>query len=163
MQALFGKDHFYIELMDHGIRDEKTVLPRLLSMAREMQVPVVATNDCHYLEEKDADAQEVLMCIQTGKTLEDQSRMRMETRQLYVKSEEEMRRLFASVPDAIENTQKIADMCNVEFEFGVTRLPHYPIETGETSWEMLNRLCLEGMHRFYPDAHEGDEIFERLH
>ena len=163
MQALFGKDHFYIELMDHGIRDEKTVLPRLLSMAREMQVPVVATNDCHYLEEKDADAQEVLMCIQTGKTLEDQSRMRMEARQLYVKSEEEMRRLFASVPDAIENTQKIADMCNVEFEFGVTRLPHYPIETGETSWEMLNRLCLEGMHRFYPDAHEGDEIFERLH
>jgi DNA polymerase-3 subunit alpha len=95
MQDLFGKDNFYVEIMDHGIREEKLVLPRLIRIAREMDVPLVATNDCHYLEEKAADAQEVLMCIQTGKTLEDETRMRMETRQLYVKSESEMRTLFA--------------------------------------------------------------------
>ncbi|MBQ9326471.1 MAG: DNA polymerase III subunit alpha [Clostridia bacterium] len=162
MQALFGPDHFYVEIMDHGLREEKTVLPKLVSMAREMNVPLVATNDCHYIEEKDAAAQEVLMCIQTGKTLEDETRMRMDTTQLYVKSEEEMRRLFQSVPDAIENTQRIAAMCEVEFEFGVTRLPHYPIETGETSWEMLNRLCREGMARYYPTHTEGDEVYQRL-
>ncbi len=162
MQELFGKENFFVEIMDHGIRDEKIVLPRLIKIAREMNVPLVATNDCHYLEEKDADAQEVLMCIQTGKTLEDQSRMRMETRQLYVKSEEEMRRLFASVPDAVDRTHEIAERCNVTFEFGVTKLPHYPVPEGETAYEMLNRLCREGMKRLYPDAKEGDEPYRRL-
>ena len=162
MQELFGKENFFVEIMDHGIRDEKIVLPRLIKIAHEMNVPLVATNDCHYLEEKDADAQEVLMCIQTGKTLEDQSRMRMETRQLYVKSEEEMRRLFASVPDAVDRTHEIAERCNVTFEFGVTKLPHYPVPEGETAYEMLNRLCREGMKRLYPDAKEGDEPYKRL-
>ncbi len=162
MQEIFGKDNFFVEIMDHGIRDEKIVLPRLIQIAREMQVPLVATNDCHYLEEKDADAQEVLMCIQTGKTLEDQSRMRMETRQLYVKSEAEMRRLFAAVPDAVDRTHEIAERCNVTFEFGVTRLPHYPVPEGETAYQMLNRICREGMKRLYPDAAEGDEPYKRL-
>ncbi len=152
MQELFGPDHFYIELMDHNLRDEKTVLPRLISLAREMNVPVVATNDCHYLEKKDAEAQEVLMCIQTGKTLADDQRMRMETSELYVKSEDEMRALFRHVPDAIENTEKIAKRCNVTFEFGVTRLPRYPVPEGETAGSMLRRLCMEGMARLYPDA-----------
>ena len=163
MQAIFGKDNFYIEIMDHGLREEKLVMPRLIQIAREMDVPLVATNDCHYLREEDADAQEILMCIQTGKTLDDESRMRMETTQLYVKSEEEMRRLFASVPDAVDRTQEIAERCNVEIEFGVTKLPHFPIETGETSLEMLTRLCREGMERLYPDAQEGDEPYERMH
>ena len=125
MQEIFGKDNFYIEIMDHNLRDEKTVLPRLIAIAREMDVPLVATNDCHYLEKKDAHAQEVLMCIQTGKTLADDQRMRMETSELYVKSEEEMRALFRQVPDALERTREIADRCNVTFEFGVTRLPKY--------------------------------------
>ena len=163
MQDIFGPDNFYIEIMDHGLRDEKLVMPRLIQIAREMQVPLVATNDCHYLREEDADAQEILMCIQTGKTLEDETRMRMESNQLYVKSEEEMRRLFAAVPDAVDRTHEIAERCNVEIEFGVTKLPHFPIDTGETSLEMLTRLCLEGMKRLYPDAEEGDEPYERMH
>ena len=162
MQGIFGKDHFYVEIMDHGIREEKTVLPRLISIAREMDVPLVATNDCHYLEQKDADAQDVLMCIQTGKTLTDENRLRQDTNQLYVKSEEEMRQLFRSVPDAIDRTQEIAARCNVEFEFGVRKIPRYPIETGETSTEMLTRLCLEGLKRLYPDATEEDEPYTRL-
>ena len=162
MQEIFGKDHFYVEIMDHNLREEKTVLPRLIAIAREMDVPLVATNDCHYLEKKDAPAQEVLMCIQTGKTLADEQRMRMETGELYVKSEEEMRALFKNVPDAVDRTREIADRCNVSFEFGVTRLPHYPVPEGETADEMLRRLCGEGMRRLYPEASEGDEPYRRL-
>ncbi|MCH5286997.1 MAG: DNA polymerase III subunit alpha [Christensenellaceae bacterium] len=162
MQGIFGEKNFYIEIMDHGIREEKLVLPRLIDLAREMNVPLVATNDCHYIEETDAEAQEVLMCIQTGKTLEDEARMRMETTQLYVKSEEEMRTLFRACPDAIDRTQEIAERCDVDFEFGVTRLPHYPIDTGETPLDMLTRLCREGLTRLYPDAKDGDEPYQRL-
>ena len=162
MQDIFGERNFYVEIMDHGIREEKIVMPRLISLAREMNVPLVATNDCHYLEEKDADAQEVLLCIQTGKTLDDANRMRMDTRQLYVKSEDEMRTLFAACPDAVDRTQEIADRCNVEFEFGVTRLPHYPVPEGETALSMLTRLTHEGLRERYPDAKETDEPWQRL-
>lgn len=162
MQDIFGEKSFYVEIMDHGIREEKIVMPRLISLAREMNVPLVATNDCHYLEEKDADAQEVLLCIQTGKTLDDTNRMRMDTRQLYVKSEDEMRTLFAACPDAVDRTQEIADRCNVEFEFGVTRLPHYPVPEGETALSMLTRLTHEGLRERYPDAKEDDEPWQRL-
>ena len=163
MQSIFGEKNFYVEIMDHGIREEKLVLPKLIAIAREMNVPLVATNDCHYLEEKDADAQEILMCIQTGKTLQDETRMRMETRELYVKSEEQMRRLFAAVPDAVDRTQEIAARCNVTFEFGVTKIPRYPVPDGKTSLEYLTELCVDGMRRLYPDAKEGDEPYERLH
>ena len=162
MQDIFGEKNFYVEIMDHGIREEKIVMPRLISLAREMNVPLVATNDCHYLEEKDADAQEVLLCIQTGKTLDDANRMRMDTRQLYVKSEDEMRTLFAACPDAVDRTQEIADRCKVEFEFGVTRLPHYPVPAGETALSMLTRLTHEGLRERYPDAKETDEPWQRL-
>ena len=162
MQDIFGEKNFYVEIMDHGIREEKIVMPRLISLAREMNVPLVATNDCHYLEEKDADAQEVLLCIQTGKTLDDANRMRMDTRQLYVKSEDEMRTLFAACPDAVDRTQEIADRCNVEFEFGVTRLPHYPVPEGETALSMLTRLTHEGLRERYPGAKETDEPWQRL-
>ena len=162
MQDIFGEKNFYVEIMDHGIREEKIVMPRLISLAREMNVPLVATNDCHYLEEKDADAQEVLLCIQTSKTLDDANRMRMDTRQLYVKSEDEMRTLFAACPDAVDRTQEIADRCNVEFEFGVTRLPHYPVPEGETALSMLTRLTHEGLRERYPDAKETDEPWTRL-
>ena len=162
MQDIFGEKNFYVEIMDHSIREEKIVMPRLISLAREMNVPLVATNDCHYLEEKDADAQEVLLCIQTGKTLDDANRMRMDTRQLYVKSEDEMRALFAACPDAVDRTQEIADRCNVEFEFGVTRLPHYPVPEGETALSMLTRLTHEGLRERYPDAKKTDEPWQRL-
>ena len=141
MQELFGRDHYYIELMDHGIPEEKTVLPRLVRVAQETGIPMVVTNDCHYLNREDSKAQEVLLCIQTGKTLQDESRMRMNTEELYVKSEAEMRAVFPNFPEAIENSQKIAQRCQVTFDFGHLHLPHYPIDTGETAEEMLRRLC----------------------
>ncbi|MDD3336007.1 MAG: DNA polymerase III subunit alpha [Eubacteriales bacterium] len=150
MEAMFGKGNYYIEIMDHGLAEEKTVLPRLVQLARETGVPLAATNDCHYLYRDDAAAQEVLMCIQTGKTLQDEARMRMETEELYVKSESEMRSLFPKLPDAIENTQKIAERCKVTFDFKHLHLPHFPIETGETAEEMLTRLCKDGLKRLYP-------------
>ena len=162
MKGIFGRDRFYIEIMDHGLREEKIVLPRLISLARETDTQLVATNDCHYLTEADADTQEVLMCIQTGKVLTDEVRMRMETRQLYVKSEAEMQQLFQSCPDALENTQKIADRCQVDFDFGVIRLPAYPVPTEETPQEMLRRLCMAGMARLYPDAAPADVPYQRL-
>ncbi|MBQ7867991.1 MAG: DNA polymerase III subunit alpha [Clostridia bacterium] len=150
MQRIFGRDNFYIEIMDHGIRDEKLVLPKLKRLAMETGAPLVATNDCHYLYREDAQAQEVLMCIQTGKTLQDESRMRMETEELYVKGEREMRLLFSDCQEAVDNAQKIAERCHVTFDFGTLHLPHYPIETGETALEMLTRLCMEGLRRLYP-------------
>ena len=151
MQELFGKDHYYIELMDHGIPEEKTVLPRLVRVAQETGLPMVVTNDCHYLNREDSKAQEVLLCIQTGKTLQDETRMRMNTEELYVKSEAEMRAVFPNFPEAIENSQKIAERCHVTFDFGHLHLPHYPIDTGETAEEMLRRLCGEGLKALYPD------------
>ena len=153
MQELFGRDHYYIELMDHGIPEEKTVLPRLVRVAQETGVPMVVTNDCHYLNREDAAAQEVLLCIQTGKTLQDETRMRMNTEELYVKSEAEMRAMFPNFPEAIENSQKIAQRCQVTFDFGHLHLPHYPIDTGETAEEMLRRLCGEGLKALYPDQY----------
>ena len=123
---IFGRGNFFVELQDHGIPEEKQVLPRLVKLAREMDIPLVITNDCHYLTADDADAQEVLMCIQTGKTLSDPNRMKMTTRELYVKSEEEMRALFPNFPDAIENTARIAARCHVKFDFSTTHLPRFP-------------------------------------
>ena len=151
MQELFGRDHYYIELMDHGIPEEKTVLPRLVRVAQETGIPMVATNDCHYLNREDSKAQEVLLCIQTGKTLQDETRMRMNTEELYVKSEAEMRAVFPNFPEAIENSQKIAQRCQVTFDFGHLHLPRYPIDDGETAEEMLRRLCGEGLKALYPD------------
>ena len=151
MREIFGPEHYYIELQNHGLDTEKKVLPLLKQVARETGIPVVATNDCHYLYREDASAQEVLMCIQTGKTLRDEQRMRMETSELYVKSEEEMRRAFPDCPEAVDNTQLIAQRCQVSFDFGHLHLPHYPIETGETALEMLTRLCREGLKELYPD------------
>ena len=163
MEGIFGKDRFYIELMDHGIPEEREVLPKLVEIAKETGISLVATNDAHYLEKKDAKAQEVLMCVQTGKTLEDEQRMRIDTDELYVKSEEEMRRLFAAYPQAIDNTEKIAQMCNVTFDFDTIHLPKYPVPTEEGADEMLWRLCLEGLKRHYPNSYQpGGEPYERL-
>ena len=161
MRGIMGEDHFYIELMDHGLPDEKTVLPRLIRLAEEMDIPTVVTNDCHYLTREDADAQEVLMCIQTGKTLEDDKRMRMQSDQLYVKSEEEMRALFPGMDEAIRRTEEIALRCRVDFDFRTIHLPRYPIETGETAEQMLRRLCSEGLARRYdPDRQDARDRLE---
>lgn len=160
MRDTFGEDHFYIEIMDHGIQEEKEVLPQLVRLSAETGIPLVATNDCHYLEQQDAAAQEVLMCIQTGKTLDDTQRMRMGTDQLYVKSEEEMLRLFPGLSDAVQRSAEIAARCNVSFDFGTIHLPAFPIDTGETAEQMLRRLCQEGFNRRYPDPTQ--EAVDRL-
>ena len=118
MESIFGKGHYFVEIMDHDLEDEKRVVPLLVQVSRETGIPLLATNDCHYLRREDADAQEVLMCIQTGKTLDDTNRMRMETRELYVKSEEEMRKVFPEYADAIERTEEVAKRCHVDFVFG---------------------------------------------
>ncbi len=152
---IFGKGNFFVELQDHGIPEEKQVLPRLVKLAREMDIPLVITNDCHYLTADDAEAQEVLMCIQTGKTLSDPNRMKMTTRQLYVKSEEEMRALFPNFPDAIENTAKIAARCHVEFDFSTTHLPKFPLPEGETdALAYLRALCEKGLRERYGEGRE---------
>ena len=152
---IFGRGNFFVELQDHGIPEEKQVLPRLVKLAREMDIPLVVTNDCHYLTADDAEAQEVLMCIQTGKTLSDPGRMKMTTRQLYVKSEEEMRALFPNFPDAIENTAKIAARCNVEFDFSTTHLPKFPLPEGETdALAYLRALCEKGLRERYGEGRE---------
>ena len=160
MQRIMGKGNYFIELMDHAIREEKQVLPQLVKLSEDTGIPLVVTNDCHYLRRGDAHAQEVLMCIQTGKTLEDEQRMRMETEELYVKSEEEMRRLFPHLGDAVERTAQIAKRCNVDFDFSQHHLPHYLSDTSESNRELLVRLCREGLKARYPQ--EPPEAKERL-
>lgn len=164
MQGIFGENNFFIEIMDHGIPEERQVLPELVAIARETGVPLVATNDCHYLLRKDAAAQEVLMCVQTGKTLQDETRMRMETEELYVKSEAEMRQVFPALPDAIDRSAEIAARCQVDFDFTARHLPNYRIDTGETPLAMLTRLCMAGLRDFYPDTADdpGGEPRQRL-
>ena len=160
MQALFGKGNYFVEIMDHGLPEERTVLPRLKALARETGIPLVATNDCHYLYREDAAAQEVLMCIQTGKTLQDEDRMEMHTDQLYLKSEQEMASLFPEAPEAIENAHAIAQRCKVDFEFGHYHLPDFPVPGGGSHAEYLRKLCFEGAARRYGKV-EG-KVLERL-
>lgn len=160
MQSIFGEGNYFIELMDHGLEDEKRVLPLLVRVSEETGIPMVATNDCHYLRREDADAQEILMCIQTGKTLEDENRMRMQTRELYVKSESEMREVFAQWPDALERTQQIALRCRVDFVFGETKLPRFPTPPGETSESLFHKLCEQGLSERYRPV--TDEARERM-
>ncbi len=158
---IFGRDNFFIEIQDHGIAEQRQVLPRLVRLARGMDIPLVVTNDCHYLEKSDAEAQEILMCIQTGKTLSDENRMRMNTDQLYVKSEEEMRRVFPNFEDAIQRTEEIAQRCHVEFDFSKTYLPAYPLPEGETdNVAYLRKLVQEGLRVRYPDGRQ--DAVERM-
>ena len=158
---IFGRGNFFLELQDHGIPEQKQVLPRLVRLARSMDIPLVVTNDCHYLEREDAQAQEILMCIQTGKTLTDENRMRMSTDQLYVKSEDEMRAAFPNFADAIERTEEIAQRCQVEFDFSRTYLPAFPLPEGETNVGYLRRLTEEGLARRYaPDRTDAKERME---
>ncbi len=149
-EEIFGKGNFFLELQDHGIPAQRLVNQGLMRLSRELSMELVATNDSHYIYADDAQAHDILLCIQTGKKVTDENRMRYEGGQYYLKSEEEMRSLFPYAPQALENTAKIAARCNVEIEFGVTKLPKFQVPEGETSWSYLNRLCLEGLNRRYP-------------
>ena len=158
---IFGEGNFFIELQDHGLPDQRAVNPRLVRLARELDIPLVVTNDCHYLTSEDAAAQEVLMCIQTGKTLSDEHRMRMDTDQMYVKSEEEMRKLFPHFDDAIQRTGEIARRCNVEFDFSTTHLPAFPLPEGKTDKGYLRELCEDGLMRKYgPNRQDARDRME---
>ncbi len=161
MQELFGKGNYFIEIMDHGLPDQKQVLPLLAQVSQRTGIPMVATNDCHYLRREDARAQEVLMCIQTGKTLDDENRMRMDSEELYVKSPEEMARVFPQWPDALARTEQIAARCDVTFDFGTIHLPSYPVPEGKTPLSMLRELCEQGFARRYaPDRGDARERME---
>ena len=157
---IFGEGNFFLELQDHGMEEQKLVNQSLLRMSQETGIELVATNDIHYTYADDVKPHDILLCIQTGKKLADEDRMRYEGGQYYIKSEEEMRKLFPYAQEAIDNTQKIADRCNVEIVFGEKKLPKYDVPDGFTSWEYLNKLCYEGLERRYP----GDDptIRERL-
>ena len=150
-EGIFGKGNFFLELQDHGIPLQRTVNQALLRMSQELGIDLVATNDIHYILAEDAAPHDILLCIQTGKKVSDENRMRYEGGQYYCKSEEEMRALFPYAQEAIDNTHKIAERCNVEIEFGVTKLPKYEVPEGYDSWSYLNKLCQDGMARRYPE------------
>ena len=159
-EKIFGKGNFFLELQDHGISEQRMVNQQLMRLSAETGIELVATNDIHYTYAEDADSHDILLCLQTGKKITDEDRMRYEGGQYFVKSEAEMASLFPYVPQAIENTQKIADRCNVEIEFGVTKLPKFDVPEGYTSWEYLNKLCYDGLEERYHPA--TDELKARL-
>ena len=160
LQDLFGEDNFFLELQDHGIPDQTKVNTALLKMSKETGIDLVATNDIHYTFKEDAEAHDILLCIQTGKKVQDEDRMRYEGGQYYLKSPEEMQRLFPYAREAIENTDKIAKRCNVEIVFGEQKVPEYDVPEGYTAVTYLNHLCEEGLKRRYPNITK--ELRERL-
>ena len=159
-QEIFGRGNYFLELQDHGIPMQRQVNQGIIRLSRELDIPLAATNDCHYINAEDWEAHDILLCIQTGKKVADENRMRYEGGQYYVKSEEEMRELFSYIPEAIDNTAKIAERCNVEIEFGVTKLPRYEVPEGYDSWGYLNHLCSEGFKERYPE--DDGTLKERL-
>ena len=159
-QKIFGRGNFFLELQDHGIPAQKTVNQQLLRLSQDTGIELVATNDSHYTYDSDVEAHDILLCIQTGKRVSDEDRMRYEGGQYYCKSPEEMERLFPYAREAVENTHRIAERCNVEIEFGVTKLPRYDVPEGYTAWEYLNKLCFEGLKRRYPEG--GKELADQL-
>lgn len=166
-EACFGKGNYFLELQDHGLPEQKLVNTELLKMSRELDIPLVTTNDVHYTNKEDTDAHDILLCLQTNKKLADEDRMRYVGGQYYVKSEEEMKGLFPYAWEAVENTQMIADRCNVDIEFGVTKLPKYEVPQGYDSWTYLNKLCEDGLKERYGDGtqsagEDGRTLQERL-
>lgn len=160
-EACFGKGNYFLELQDHGIPEQKTVNAALVRMSKELDIPLVATNDIHYTYAEDAQAHDILLCIQTSKLVTDTNRMRYEGGQYYVKSELEMRQLFPYAQEALDNTARIADRCNVEIEFGVTKLPKFDVPEGYDSWSYLNKLCFDGLAERYPD--DDGKLADKLH
>ncbi len=147
---LFGQGNYYLEIQDHGIRQQQEVLPQIIRLSRETGIPLVATNDAHYISKEDSKMQSILTCIQTGKTIQDADRMEFETDEFYLKSTEEMYQLFAIAPEACENTNRIAEQCNFDFEFGVTKLPYFKAPDGMENQEYFEKLCWDGLERRYP-------------
>ena len=160
MESIFGKGNFYLELQDHGIREQQAVNQGVLRLARETGMPLVVTNDAHYLRREDAAMQDVLLCVQTGKTVDDENRMKFQTEEFYLKSEEELRQLFPHVPEAFENTGRIADRCNLEFVFNEYHLPSFPVPEGYTNEEYFRKLCMDGFRERYtdPPAHYMERL-----
>lgn len=163
----FGENNFFLELQDHGLPEQKMVNTTLLQMSRELNIPLVVTNDVHYTYADDVKPHDILLCLQTGKKLADEDRMRYVGGQYYVKSEEEMKGLFPYAWEAVENTQRIADRCQVEIEFGVTKLPHFEVPQGYDPWTYLNKLCYDGLRERYgnenaPAGDSGQTLKERL-
>lgn len=160
LNGIFGDGNFYIEIQDHGLEEQRRANKGLIHLSRETGIPLVATNDVHYVERDDAEAHDVLLCIQTGRTLEDDDRMQFETREFYLKSSDEMTHIFREYPEALKNTVDIAKRCNVDFDFDKTYLPSFQVPEGYTSSEYLRKLCTRGMERKYENATE--EILKRL-
>ena len=158
---IFGKDNFFIELQNHGIEEQKRILPQLIQLARENEVGLVATNDAHYINREDSSNQSILVCIQTGRTVNDPSDLEFQTDQFYIKSLEEMRQAIPDVDEAFENTVRIAERCNLEFEFGKTKLPYFAAPNGEDNLAYFRRMSYEGMHRLYGED-PVPSVIERL-
>ncbi|MFR2345685.1 MAG: PHP domain-containing protein, partial [Acutalibacteraceae bacterium] len=158
---IFGEGNFYLELQDHGLKDQAYVNPQLIRLSHETGIPLVVTNDCHYIEKDDTKMHHILICIQTNRTIEDEDVLEFGSDEFYFKSEEEMRALFPDCPEAADNTQVIADQCNLEFEFGHTKLPRFDTPDGSDNRDYFRRLCMEGLHRHYGE-HPDPAILERL-
>jgi DNA polymerase-3 subunit alpha len=159
--GIFGRGNFYLELQDHGLREQKTINPSIIRISRETGIPLVVTNDCHYINPEDSEMHRILLCIQTNHTIEDSDGMEFGSDQFYFKAEEEMRALFPNVPEAADNTVKIAERCNVEFEFGKTKLPRFDTPTGEENVAYFRRMCYEGLRRRYGE-NPGQALTDRL-
>ena len=155
MADIFGPEHFYLELQDHGIPEQTPVNQGIMRIARETGLPLVVTNDAHYLRKEDARMQDVLLCVQTGRTVDDPNRMKFQTEEFYLKSEDELRQLFPGCDEAFENTMKIADRCNLEFVFNEYHLPSFPVPEGYTNEEYFRKLCEDGFRERYPEAPES--------
>ena len=160
LASIFGEDNFYLEMQDHGIPEQRAVNQGLMRLSRETGLPMIITNDAHYLRREDAAMQDVLLCIQTGKTVEDPNRMKFQTEEFYLKSEEELRELFPGCEEAFENTAKIAQRCNLEFTFHEYHLPSFPVPEGYTNEEYFRKLCMDGFRERYP--HQPKEYLDRL-
>ena len=159
--SVFGRGNFFLEMQDHGIREQRLVNEELKKMSAELDIPLVATNDCHYVDKDDAAMHEILLCIQTGRTINDPARMKFETEEFYIKTESEMRSLFPDTPEALENTQRIAERCSVDFTFHETKLPNFSVPNGEDHFEYLRRKCFEGLKKHYGEQPDS-AIVERL-
>ena len=160
-QDIFGKNNFFLELQDHGIADQKRIVPYLVKLSQECDIPLVVTNDCHYIRREDSRIQDILLCIQTNHTLDEDNPMRFPTDEFYLKSEEEMRSLFPAYPEAYDNTAKIAERCNVEFEFGHLKLPHFEVPDGRDHTEYFREQCYAGLHRHYGEQPD-QSLIDRL-
>ena len=160
-RKIFGDGNFFLELQDHGIREQKLINPALIRLSKDTGIPLVVTNDCHYIRREDSKMHHILLCIQTNHTIEDKDGMEFASDEFYYKSEEEMRALFPDHPEAADNTWKIAERCHVEFEFGKTKLPHFDTPNGQENTAYFRDKCYEGLHKYYGE-HPEQSIVDRL-